>query len=143
MSNREKSESLIRLEQKFGAHNYAPLEVVISRAEGVWVWDAEGRRYMDCLAAYSAVNQGHCHPRLIRTLEEQSHRATLTFSSEGKLRHGVACDVVHMDVAVARLVPNDDGKTSAIRRDAHVRIGTSLQREGFFAPVPIHPPQRD
>ena len=72
------SSDYIHLENTYGAQNYKPLDVVVSRAEGVWVWDVEGRRYMDCLAAYSAVNQGHCHPRILETLTEQAHRATLT-----------------------------------------------------------------
>ena len=57
------AQELIALEEQFGAHNYHPLDVVIERAEGVWVYDVEGKRYLDCLAAYSAVNQGHCHPQ--------------------------------------------------------------------------------
>lgn len=69
---------LIELENMYGAHNYHPLDVVIDRAEGVWVYDVEGKRYLDCLAAYSAVNQGHCHPRILETLVEQAHRVTLT-----------------------------------------------------------------
>ena len=69
---------LVALEDKFGAHNYHPLDVVIERAEGVWVYDVEGKRYLDCLAAYSAVNQGHCHPRILRTLQEQASRITLS-----------------------------------------------------------------
>jgi ornithine--oxo-acid transaminase len=69
---------LIALEDRFGAHNYHPLDVVVERAEGVWVWDIEGRKYLDCLAAYSAVNQGHCHPRILHALTEQAHRVTLT-----------------------------------------------------------------
>ena len=73
-----RSEEFIQLENEFGAHNYHPLDVVIDRAEGVWVYDVEGRRYLDCLAAYSAVNQGHCHPRILRTLIEQAHKVTLT-----------------------------------------------------------------
>lgn len=68
----------VELEDRYGAHNYHPLDVVIERAEGVWVYDVEGRRYLDCLAAYSAVNQGHCHPRILRTLEEQARKVTLT-----------------------------------------------------------------
>lgn len=68
----------IALEDRFGAHNYHPLDVVISRAEGVWVWDVEGRKYMDFLAAYSAVNQGHCHPKILKALIEQSCRVALT-----------------------------------------------------------------
>jgi len=62
----------IQIEDELGAHNYKPLDVVISRGERVWVWDVEGRKYLDCLASYSAVNQGHCHPRIMKTLVEQA-----------------------------------------------------------------------
>lgn len=72
------SKEFIALEEIYGAHNYHPLDVVIERAEGVWVYDVEGKRYLDCLAAYSAVNQGHCHPKLIETLTEQARKVTLT-----------------------------------------------------------------
>ncbi|HYA24319.1 MAG TPA: ornithine--oxo-acid transaminase [Terriglobales bacterium] len=72
------SRELIDLENQYGAHNYHPLDVVIERAEGVWVYDVEGKRYLDCLAAYSAVNQGHCHPKILRTLTEQARKVTLT-----------------------------------------------------------------
>jgi ornithine--oxo-acid transaminase len=68
----------IKLEEAYGAHNYHPLDVVIERAEGVWVWDVEGKRYLDCLAAYSAVNQGHCHPAIMAALIAQAKRVTLT-----------------------------------------------------------------
>jgi ornithine--oxo-acid transaminase len=73
-----RSAELIALEERAGAHNYHPLDVVIERAEGVWVWDVEGRKYLDCLAAYSAVNQGHCHPRIVEALAEQSRKVALT-----------------------------------------------------------------
>jgi len=73
-----RAEELIALEEQYGAHNYHPLDVVIDRAEGVWVHDVEGNRYLDCLAAYSAVNQGHCHPRILNTLIQQAFRVTLT-----------------------------------------------------------------
>ncbi|MGK0435768.1 MAG: ornithine--oxo-acid transaminase, partial [Planctomycetota bacterium] len=72
------SQDFICQEGAFGAHNYHPLEVVIERARGVWVWDIEGKKYMDCLAAYSAVNQGHCHPKIIDTLKQQAEKCTLT-----------------------------------------------------------------
>ena len=72
------TEDFIRLENRYGAHNYKPLDVVIDRAEGVWVTDIDGKKYLDCLAAYSAVNQGHCHPRLLKTLIEQAQKVTLT-----------------------------------------------------------------
>ncbi|MBA3913460.1 MAG: ornithine--oxo-acid transaminase [Acidobacteriales bacterium] len=72
------SKQFIDLEEQYGAHNYHPLDVVIDRAEGVWVYDVEGKRYLDCLAAYSAVNQGHCHPRILGTMIEQARKVTLT-----------------------------------------------------------------
>jgi len=65
-------------EARFGANNYAPIGVVLSRGEGVWVWDTDGNRYLDCLSAYSAVNQGHCHPKILAAMVEQAHRLTLT-----------------------------------------------------------------
>ena len=73
-----RTEDLIALDSKYGAHNYHPLEVVLSRAEGPWVWDVEGKKYLDCLSAYSAVNQGHRHPRIIGALKEQVDRLDLT-----------------------------------------------------------------
>jgi len=72
------SADLIALEERYGAHNYHPLDVVVARAEGVWVWDVEGNRYLDCLAAYSAVNQGHCHPKILAALRQQAEKVTLT-----------------------------------------------------------------
>ena len=69
---------LIALEDKYGAHNYKPLDIVVERASGVWIYDVEGRRYLDFLAAYSAVNQGHCHPRILAAMQEQAQRVTLT-----------------------------------------------------------------
>lgn len=72
------SADLIALEERYGAHNYHPLDVVVERASGAWVVDVEGNRYLDCLAAYSAVNQGHCHPRLVKAMVEQACRVTLT-----------------------------------------------------------------
>ena len=77
MATLTKSEQFIGLEEKYGAHNYHPIPVVIEKGEGVFVWDAEGKRYYDFLAAYSAVNQGHCHPRLIKALTEQVQKHTL------------------------------------------------------------------
>jgi len=68
----------IKLEDEFGAHNYEPLDVVLQRGEGIWVWDVAGNKYMDCLAGYSAINQGHCHPQIMRTMIEQAQKLTLT-----------------------------------------------------------------
>src|SRR5258708_3489616 len=75
---RTQAEELISIEDRWGAHNYHPLDVVVERACGAWVYDIDGRKYLDCLSAYSAVNQGHCHPRIIQALKEQAERVTLT-----------------------------------------------------------------
>ncbi len=72
------SQKAMELEDKYGAHNYHPLPVVLSRGEGVFVWDVEGKKYFDFLSAYSAVNQGHCHPRIVQTLVDQARTLTLT-----------------------------------------------------------------
>jgi len=68
----------IELENQYGAHNYKPLDVVLSRGEGVWVWDVYGKQYLDCLSAYSAVNQGHCHPKIMQALIDQARKLTMT-----------------------------------------------------------------
>ena len=73
-----KSEQFIALEDQFGAHNYHPLPVVLERGEGVFIFDVDGKKYYDFLSAYSAVNQGHCHPHIIGALIEQSKKLTLT-----------------------------------------------------------------
>jgi ornithine--oxo-acid transaminase len=72
------AEELIALEARYGAKNYKPLDVVLTRGEGAYVWDVAGRRYLDCLSAYSAVNQGHCHPKILQAMVEQAGRLTLT-----------------------------------------------------------------
>src|SRR5258708_30023627 len=73
-----KTAEFIARELEFGAMNYNPLNVVLTRGEGVYVFDVEGRRYLDCLSAYSAVNQGHCHPRILKAMVDQASRLTLT-----------------------------------------------------------------
>ncbi len=72
------SKYLIDVEDLYGAHNYNPLDVVITKGKGIWVWDVEGNKYLDFLSAYSAVNHGHCHPRIVRVLTEQAKKLTLT-----------------------------------------------------------------
>jgi ornithine--oxo-acid transaminase len=73
-----KTKKLIRLENRFGANTYNPLNVILSRGEGIWVWDVDGKKYMDCLSAYSAVNQGHCHPKIRQAMIDQAGKLTLT-----------------------------------------------------------------
>lgn len=72
------SRDYIGLEETYGAHNYRPLDVVLTRGEGIWVWDVDGKKYLDCLSSYSAVNQGHCHPRILAALQAQARTLTLT-----------------------------------------------------------------
>ena len=78
MQTPSQSLAFIDMEETYGAHNYHPLDVVIERGEGVWVYDVDGKKYLDCLAAYSAVNQGHCHPRIMQAVVDQVKRVTLT-----------------------------------------------------------------
>ena len=72
------TQEYIELEERYGAHNYHPLDVIVSRGEGVWVYDIDGKRYLDCLASYSALNQGHVHPKILEALQEQAKKLTLT-----------------------------------------------------------------
>jgi ornithine--oxo-acid transaminase len=74
----DKTNYYIDLENKYGAHNYHPLPVVLKRGEGIYVWDVNEKKYFDFLSAYSAVNQGHCHPKIIKSLVDQSQKLTLT-----------------------------------------------------------------
>ncbi len=73
-----KSRDFIELEETYGAHNYKPLDVVLCRGKGVWVWDVDGKKYLDCLSAYSAINQGHCHPKIIDVIQKQAGTLTMT-----------------------------------------------------------------
>ncbi len=73
-----RTDELIALVDRYGAHNYHPLPVVIERAERIWMWDVEGKKYLDFLASYSAVNQGHCHPKIVKAMADQANRVTLT-----------------------------------------------------------------
>jgi ornithine--oxo-acid transaminase len=100
---------LIALEDDFGANNYRPLDVVITRGEGVWVWDVEGNRYLDCLAAYSAVNQGHCHPRIVSALREQAERLTLTSRAFRNDQLGPFYEAVATLTGYPRVLPMNTG----------------------------------
>ncbi|MCP3978423.1 MAG: ornithine--oxo-acid transaminase [bacterium] len=99
----------IRLEDAYGAHNYHPLDVVIQRAEGIWVWDVEGNKYLDFLAAYSAVNQGHAHPRIRKALIEQSERVTLTSRAFRNDQLGPFYKLVHELTGFDQMLPMNTG----------------------------------
>jgi ornithine--oxo-acid transaminase len=106
---RMQTQDFIELENTYGAHNYHPLDVVIERAEGVWVYDVEGRRYLDCLAAYSAVNQGHCHPRILQTLREQAQQVTLTSRAFRNDQLPLLCKELHDLTGFDSVLPMNSG----------------------------------
>ena len=103
------TQEFVDLENEFGAHNYHPLDVVLERAEGVWVYDVEGRRYLDCLAAYSAVNQGHCHPKILRTLQEQAGRITLCSRAFRNDQLPLLCKELHELTGYEMVLPMNSG----------------------------------
>ncbi len=103
------TQDFVELENQYGAHNYHPLDVVIERAEGVWVYDVEGKRYLDCLAAYSAVNQGHCHPKILQALEEQARKVTLTSRAFRNEQLPLLCKELHDLTGFDMVLPMNSG----------------------------------
>jgi len=128
------SAQLIRLEETYGAHNYHPLDVVVSRARGVWVWDVEGNKYLDFLAAYSAVNQGHCHPKIVAALKEQAERVTLTSRAFRNDQLGPLCEELCRLTGFSRFLPMNTGAEAvetaikAARKWAHTVKGVPDDR---------------
>jgi ornithine--oxo-acid transaminase len=110
------SQTLMDLENKHGAHNYHPLPVVLDRGEGIYVWDPEGNKYYDFLSAYSAVNQGHCHPKIISALIEQSKKLTLTsrafYNSSLGLYEKFICDLFEFDKVLPMNTGVEGGETA-------------------------------
>jgi ornithine--oxo-acid transaminase len=100
---------LIELENRYGAHNYHPLDVVIERAEGAWVFDVDGKSYLDCLAAYSAVNQGHCHPRVLAALLDQARKVTLTSRAFRNSQLPLLCQELHELTGMEMVLPMNSG----------------------------------
>lgn len=103
------SKELIQIEEKYGAHNYHPLDVVITRGEGVWVYDVDGNKYLDFLSAYSAVNQGHCHPRLVATMKEQAEKLTLTSRAFRNDQLPLLCRELCETTGFDRVLPMNSG----------------------------------
>lgn len=103
------TQELVDLENEFGAHNYHPLDVVIERAEGVWVHDVEGKRYLDCLAAYSAVNQGHCHPKILQALQDQASKITLSSRAFRNDQLPLFCKELHDLTGFDKVLPMNSG----------------------------------
>ena len=108
-ANTRNSDYFLKLEDQYGAHNYHPLPVVLTRGEGVYVWDVEGKRYYDFLSGYSAVNQGHCHPRIIAALVEQASRLTLTSRAFHSDLLGVYAEYMTKLFGYDRILPMNTG----------------------------------
>jgi ornithine--oxo-acid transaminase len=128
------ADALIALEDQWGAHNYLPLDVVIERASGVWVYDVDGKRYMDCLSSYSALNQGHCHPRIIQALREQADRVTLTSRAFRNDRLPLFCKELAEVCGMEMVLPMNTGAEAvetavkAARRWGYTRKGIPPER---------------
>jgi ornithine--oxo-acid transaminase len=103
------AQDLITLEEQFGAHNYHPLDVVIDRAEGVWVWDTANEKYLDCLSAYSSLNQGHRHPAIIQALIEQAQKVTLTSRAFRNAQLGPFYEELHTMTGYDMALPMNTG----------------------------------
>ncbi|MBP1620292.1 MAG: aminotransferase [Acidobacteria bacterium] len=133
------SAELIALEEAHGAHNYHPLDVVVAKARGVWVWDVDGRKFLDFLAAYSAVNQGHCHPRIIAALKQQAERVTLTSRAFRNDQLGPFCAEITSLTGFARVLPMNSGAEAvetaikAARKWAYTVKGVAADRAEIVA----------
>lgn len=103
------SQDLMRLEDKYGAHNYHPLPVVLSKGKGVHVWDVEGKQYLDFLSAYSAVNQGHCHPKIVKVMQEQAELLTLTSRAFHNNLLGVFAEYITQVFGYDKVLPMNTG----------------------------------
>jgi ornithine--oxo-acid transaminase len=124
-----KAGDYIKLQEKYGAHNYHPLSVVVSKARGVWVWDVEGKKYIDMLSSYSAINQGHMHPRIVKAATDQMKRVTLTSRAFSNDRMGPflrkLCQVSGMEMALPMNTGAEAVETSIklARRYAYQKMG--------------------
>lgn len=109
LETRTKTMDFIALEERFGAHNYHPLPVVLEKGEGIYVWDVEGKQYFDFLSGYSAVNQGHCHPRLVKVMQDQSSKLTLTSRAFYNHLLGPYCAFITGYFGYDRVLPMNTG----------------------------------
>jgi ornithine--oxo-acid transaminase len=103
------SKELIDLEDKYGAHNYHPLDVILAKGEGIWLYDLDGNKYLDFLSAYSSVNQGHCHPRLVKTLTEQAKKLTITSRAFRNNQLGALCKELCEFTGMEKMLPMNSG----------------------------------
>ena len=126
------TKDLIELEDLYGAHNYHPLDVVIERASGSWVTDINGKRYLDCLAAYSAVNQGHCHPRILEAMVEQAQKVTLTSRAFRNDQLPAFYEELHTLTGYAMCLPMNSG-TEAVESALKIARKWGYQVKGIPA----------
>jgi len=126
------TKDLIELEDLYGAHNYHPLDVVIERASGSWVTDIHGKRYLDCLAAYSAVNQGHCHPRILEAMVEQAQKVTLTSRAFRNDQLPAFYEELHTLTGYAMCLPMNSG-TEAVESALKIARKWGYQVKGIPA----------
>ena len=128
------ADDLIAREERWGAHNYHPLDVVVAHASGAWVTDVEGRRYLDCLSAYSAVNQGHCHPRILAALHEQAERVTLTSRAFRNDQLPLFCEELAQFCGLEAVLPMNTGAEAVetaiklVRRWGYATKGIATDR---------------
>ncbi len=128
------TQEYIELENQYGAHNYHPLDIVISRAEGIWVYDVDGRKYLDFLSAYSAVNQGHCHPRIYRALADQAQKVTLTSRAFRNDQLGLFCKELAELCDMEMVLPMNSGAEAvetaikAARKWGYTRKGVARDK---------------
>ncbi|MES3035353.1 MAG: ornithine--oxo-acid transaminase [Gemmatimonadota bacterium] len=133
------TDTLIEQENEWGAHNYHPLDLVVAHASGAWVTDVEGQRYLDCLSAYSAVNQGHCHPRLLATFVEQASRVTLTSRAFRNQQLGAFCEELATLCGMEMVLPMNTGAEAvetaikAARRWGYTKKGIAEGRATIIA----------
>lgn len=134
VSDTSRTGEMLALEDRWGAHNYHPLPVVVAHAQGPWVFDIEGRRYLDCLSAYSAVNQGHCHPRILKALREQAERVTLTSRAYRNDQLPLFCQELAELCGMDTVLPMNTGAEAvetaikAARRWGYMRKGIAPDR---------------
>jgi ornithine--oxo-acid transaminase len=105
----EKAKSFIEQEDRYGAHNYHPLEVVLSKGKGAYVWDVDGKKYFDFLSAYSAVNQGHCHPKIVEALTTQAQQLCLTSRAFYNDKLGPYEEFIHNYFGYDKVLPMNSG----------------------------------
>jgi ornithine--oxo-acid transaminase len=125
VTTHKNTDYFIELEHHYGAHNYHPLPVVIERGEGIFMWDVEGKKYFDFLSAYSAVNQGHCHPRIIKALTDQAALLTLTSRAFHNNRLGEYEKFICDFFGYERILPMNtgvEGGETAIKLGAQVGL---------------------